>query len=312
MAHEQPIRIPNRDTKDNTSEATRDSKTKMKSGKDKERRLPNGMKVDFGGKNSKNKKGEDKKSEGRATLPNGEKPNFFNDKKKKGEQQLRGQLLPNGEKPNFSSADEKPNPSGSKKMARSASSSKEKKSAVEDVTYAGSSFHSSPAALALPKPSFKTSPKQATNSTVDFEAVSSPQSSVASTTSGSSYSPTTGNIQKARSPQFSVTAYPPGSVQTGAPPFHQAPYNQYIQPGFAYNYSPQGYIQYQIPGAHPPHPGHPVHPQTQAQYPYPNQYFSHYQQGNPMPMPGHPGPVTQPSVGGHKITFNDLLGSTKN
>lgn len=282
---------------------------------DNDRLLPSGVKVDFGKgpekrkkekkeggdrpkqTNNKAKSDKAKKSEKfkEPLLPNGLKPDFGNtlaspkdiaDKSKRREKKSSGQSLPSGAKPNFG---------GELK--------------VDSPTYAGSSFHSSPQALNLPKPSFKKddgSNGSNSNSSNSNGSNSPPTSSSSSTTTTTP-------------PQFPVTAYPPGSVapnynyymnpqqqqqaqqlppqrQFQVPPpqfqppqqYHQppgvfpgGPPQPFIQPGFAYQVNPQGYIQY------PPPSGYLAQP-----------IISHYQQ--------------PASVQGEKISFNQLLGKSNN
>lgn len=337
MMHELPVPIHQSPGSENHSNPASREQSKPK--KETERRLPSGAKVDFGNgsgskkqqSNQKPKKGSDseKKKANRANspaLPNGEKPNFYNDNKEKNKK-LLDPSLPNGAKPNFSfysesnsnsnsnvssnsnktkkKVHEQSLPSGEKpvfhdKPNKKTSSSNRpdkngKKGPVEE-TYAGSSFHSSPAALNLPKPSFqRTSPKQQANTINDEN--SSPSSS-ASSVSMSSPRPVAGAV--AAPPRYPVTAYPPGSIPGAVPnvpagyypPQYAQP--QYIQPGFTYNVNPQGYIQYQYPPFH--------HPLAPAQIPY---------QQHPFPVnaqpPAHVGSAPQ----GQKISFDDLLGSAK-
>lgn len=118
-----------------------------------DQRLPSGEKVDFGNNRSvKVKKfperDKDKKKSSNPTLPNGDKPLFGinkdkerNIKDKHHQRSKSGGHLSNGIEGNSNSG--KPKSSG-----------KDKKE-----VYAGSSFHSSPEALKLPKPSFSNSPK---------------------------------------------------------------------------------------------------------------------------------------------------------
>lgn len=224
-------------------------------------------------------------------LPNGKKPEFGPAQRDKSAGKPQ---LPNGEKPNFGGADHKQlggkkKKQGKKNAANNANTEKnsqaEKPSATEKKTnlekgsdsYAGSSFHSSPEALALPKPSFaSTSPDVRTG-----PGPMSPQGSP------SLYVPAR-NVQNmppafvyqgmppAEPPRYPVTAYPPSAAQ-----------------GFAYNANPQGFINYVSPPAAVPQPPLPM-----QMYP-----FQAY------PPMGAPPPRGQPQ--GQRITFNELMGSSK-
>lgn len=154
---------------------------KTKRGKDVfgERRLPNGEKVDFGhGNGKKTTKKAPKQAQVTgvsrlpdATLPDGSKPVFH-------EGELEGHIqahkatsgLTNKKKSHGDSSlqsGEKSacrNEKNSDKVNKKKGKFKDKKASAMEDTYAGSSFHFSPEALNLPKPSFKTSPKP-TNST---------------------------------------------------------------------------------------------------------------------------------------------------
>ncbi|KAK6458075.1 enhancer of mRNA-decapping protein 1 [Scheffersomyces xylosifermentans] len=348
MAHELPLPIHQTQHKVDHSSGKPAAKPKQNkaiknpttSAKDEERRLPNGAKVDFGNgtppkaKNQKKKANTDnevsnsvnntkKKATNKAntqSLPNGDKPNFYNDSQSdvSSKKKFTEAALPNGEKPNFYNS-ESSNPKNKKKNSSEQSlpngdkpnfgasneipTSNKKKdkniAAVEDNSYAGSSFHSSPAALNLPKPSFKSSssPKQSANGISDDVTQQSPPTPAQ-----------TIPIVAAPPPQFPVTAYPPGSVPAPMRPnsFYPpqyAPQPPYIQPGFAYNVNPQGYIQYQYPPFH--------HPMGQ------NPIVTHYQQPSPYPpnsanTPPSTGTAGTSTAGGQKISFNDLLGSAKN
>lgn len=287
MAHELPI--PIHDNKKSHAEPIR--------------KLPNGQLVDFGHnktkKNTKNTK--------------------TNDKNKKDKR--ISQNLPDGSKPVFNTDNSNTTTSTSTSTSTTSTNnnnnnSKKNKKKPEEV-YAGSSFHSSPEALNLPKPSFKTSPKPSGNIA---------NGSVDNTTSGAP-------SHTVSPPQYPVTAYPPGSgvPQPGMfpmnypqpPPMNPmgAGLNQqsFIQPGFQYQFNSNGNIMYPNfppgPGPHTgPHPGPqnqppqgvPPMPNFAGQLPFPQQppssngypiYTSHYQ--NPT------------SSQGQKISFNDLLGSTK-
>lgn len=237
-------------------------------------------------------------------LPNGEKPDFGHgsrEKPTKGKQQL-----PNKEKPNFGPEQAKSTKSAKKlkkknsAQVNSASNSAEttkvnnntnnnnnsaslnggnsKSVKKGEDSYAGSSFHSSPAALALPKPSFKASPKPAA------APLQSPvQTNVHTGPTGLNMPPAFvyQGMPPSGPPRYPVTAYPPSG------PYH---------PGFNYNANPQGFINYLYPPSAVPQPpipmqSYPLGPPPVQQYP---QQFHAPQQ-----------PQAQ------KITFNELLGSSK-
>lgn len=280
MAHELPI--PIHDNKKSHAEPIR--------------KLPNGQLVDFGHnktkKNNKNTKTNDKKKDKRIS-----------------------QNLPDGSKPVFNTNDSN---TTTNTNTNNNNNSKKTKKKPEEV-YAGSSFHSSPEALNLPKPSFKTSPKPSGNIA---------NGSADNTTSGTTNGAPSHTISP---PQYPVTAYPPGSgiPQPGMFPmnYQQPPsmnpmgvgLNQqsFIQPGFQYQFNSNGNIMYpNVAPGHAPGHGHGPGPQNQppqgtppmphfvGQLPFAQQppngypiYTSHYQ--NPT------------SSQGQKISFNDLLGSTK-
>lgn len=258
-----------------------------------ERQLPSGKNVDFG---HGNRKKHDTLPE--PTLPSGAKPNFYNDLKSETPEHpnTKAPVLPSGDKPNFGNK----GPKKGKKVAEKAPAEPKQKrpskkgTSVPEETYAGSSFHSSPAALNLPKPTFKTSPKSAATAPVG---------------------PTMAALPGMTPPQFPATAYPPGS---GIPPNvphqmpHQMPHhNSQVQPGFSYQVTPQGHINYSFPHGAPP-VGYPMvtshyqypgvnYPPARGLYPPPPQQFH---------VPHVQAPQQQASQG-QKISFNDLLGSAK-
>ncbi|KAK6204336.1 enhancer of mRNA-decapping protein 1 [Scheffersomyces amazonensis] len=311
-----------------TPKGTKHTKNKdVKKLNDNERRLPNGEKVDFGHSKSKKsnkkssspepdskKKSNKKEIETLASspsLPNGNKPNFYNDNNEKSKESTRNKKkssngynsessLPNGEKPNFNTDSSKSKksdqslPNGEKPNfgnEKSSSSSKKDKSKKPEDIYAGSSFGTSPAALNLPKPSFKSSPRQSSGNNAQDH---SPTSSIST---GSS-SPLNSNTV----PRYPVTTYPTSYPVAPSFPPQQFPPNQYILPGFAYNVSPQGYINYQYPPYPAPIPGAGVAPFHGNDYPRPS----------PSPYGGNPAvPQHGNSNEGQKITFNDLLSSSK-
>ena len=263
MAHESPIPVPH-NNKNNVSRKPEKSKKAPDV-----RILPSGNPVNFG-------HGGPKK---------GKKP-----AKKAVEDSVQSQSLPNGEKPRFSN-DAKPRkkspkdskdkgPSENKKGKRQLSPAAVK----SEETYAGSSFHSSPAALNLPKPSFKPSPK-----TAPVTLPAGPAGIVASVPVPGSVPSVSGSVPG------SGPMYPNGMVgpNQGMPPMGAVippgPPNMYAQPGFSYSVTPQGYINYQYP------------PYMPHQPPYP-------QMAPPQPQPI---PAAHPSQteNGQKITFNQLLGT---
>ncbi|ODV78090.1 uncharacterized protein CANTADRAFT_7549 [Suhomyces tanzawaensis NRRL Y-17324] len=320
MAHEIPLPIHQAQYRTPPDKADKNPKN------DGDRRLPNGEKVNFGhgsskpkgSKNATKKDDGSKKKTSRSTspaLPNGSKPNFHHDGASKPKEPAQGKKkgskskpsvdagkksepsLPNGDKPNFGGATK----AVTSKKTKSAQP-KDKKLPAE-ATYAGSSFHSSPAALALPKPSFKSSTKSSSGPSDEVADSGASSASTASSPSSQVVHPP---------PQYPVTAYPPGSIVPPngmpmyPPPQHHMPPNQFIQPGFVYNYTPQGYIQYQYP------PGSGHFPQMQPPHPISNPITTHFQQ--PLPPVGQApanAHMHASSNGGHKISFNDLLGSSK-
>lgn len=313
MAHELPLLIHTKKSNHNVppskAPSTKTNRHKPVKGSD-DRRLPNGAKADFGSASGSNTNKKNKKSSKHTSsnssnnknvtrlLPDGSKPSFGNELSSH-RKQNHEPSLPNGEKPNFgeSSKSKKKNnsnsepalPNGEKpnffneKASKKTGKPKDKKQLVTEDTYAGSSFHSSPAALNLPKPSFKTSPK-ANNAT---QHTPEPNYLV--------------NQPVNAPPQHPVTAYPTnnGMQHGGIPnqPNPLPPGNNFIQPGFSYYVTPQGYINYQYPDVPPP-PG----PPQNAMFPM-------------MASPYQPVPINQPGIPpqqGQRITFNDLLGSSKN
>lgn len=261
-----------------------------------ERQLPSGKNVDFGHRKKHEKLPE-------TTLPSGAKPNYYNDQKKDNQVsaetlQSKEPSLPSGEKPNFGNKSKKGKKTAEKTVpvdGKNKKSSSKKSTPAPEETYAGSSFHSSPAALNLPKPTFKTSPKSATSPTAVSDGVTLP-----------SVTP----------PQFPATAYPPGSAIPPNMPHghpHQSPHhNNQVQPGFSYHVTPQGHINYPYPHGAPPPVGYPMitshyqypgvgYPPAQGLYPPPPQHYQvpHVQVQQHQPLQGQ------------KISFNDLLGSAK-
>lgn len=280
MAHESPEPVPN--SNKNNSSRKREKATKVSD----PGTLPNGKPVNFGTKGSEGSK-KGRKSQKLDTVP--------------------GQSLPSGEKPRFST-DAKPR----KKLPKEASGKdkstadgrKGKKEAagagkLED-TYAGSSFHSSPAALNLPKPSFSSTgsapPPQVAGPVPPPQVAGRPQPANAGNPvpmrqmgpvgpmgqPGLTGQPAPG-MQTVSVPGFSNGMH--GRPGMGPPLGATVPpgqLNMYGQPGFSYSVSPQGYINYQ----YPPFVAH--HP--------------------PYPMAATPAPMATPAQPGQKITFDQLLG----
>ncbi|CCG21528.1 hypothetical protein CORT_0A11430 [Candida orthopsilosis Co 90-125] len=322
MAHEvsTPIQIhgneKNPSFQNTLKKTSRQNKKKQNEGHNGQIRfLPSGAPVDFGNGPIKNKNSSPKKLKepiklsSLPSLPNGEKPQFHNDraesrrkkdgeqpsaknssKSKKSQQEKATTIeisLPNGEKPNFN------NNSKLKK-----NNNKKEKGPVAVVveedssTYAGSSFHSSPAALNLPKPNFKPSPKQSV-AEKDIDSVSS-KSVEASTTV---VNPTSvGPTQNPSSPTTTMSYSPQGYSNQPNQPIYPAPYasQQPVYPP----HGNQGALPHFAPQPVPPPPLPP------------NQFYNPYLA--PVPQMRHPQPLQSHSnQQGQRITFNQLLGSSK-
>ncbi|CAK7906994.1 enhancer of mRNA-decapping protein 1 [[Candida] anglica] len=354
MAHELPLTIPvpqyDGPPKPKPNGKKRTNKEKIST----VRTLPTGEPVDFGNNKKSSKKSSNTKSTS-PTLPDGSAPNFYNgqssisntnsaptgSRKKKQQQDSQShpngsnnneskkseQSLPNGSKPNFNPGAEKP----SKKTGKQTSSKGDKKNPANAVAmeenYAGSSFHSSPAALNLPKPSFKTSPK---SRVAQQTVITSPQQQLASPQQQQTFTsplqmsaplqqfPHPMQQHPAAGPMYPVAPYGQGKLPPAFPSPNQNPMiyrgNQFVQPGFSYQHSPQGYITYQngiqghpnntsvgVPMHHAgPPPQHMSHPPPP---PPPGAYMPYVQQ----PVQQYHVPAAQ---SGQKISFNDLLGST--
>lgn len=232
------------------------------------------------------------------SLPNGAKPSFNNESSKSKKKGFSEQSLPNGAKPIFNIDDESDLTKNSKKQNKS---NKDKKGNTEE-TYAGSSFHSSPAALNLPKPTFKSSPPQSSTS---LQQAGSKELRTPIIQQPTMQQPSM--QQPMHHIQNPVTAYSP--LAPGAlHPNEQLPgpmmYKPYVQPGFSYQVSPQGYISYPYLQHGPPGPG-PV----PANY---NLVTSHYQPSWNFQNPPPTKSINEAQNSGHKISFNELLGSSKN
>lgn len=309
MAHELPLALDHKKpVKEPGSKTNRHKPLNLGA---TERRLPNGEKVDFGNSNSQKSKkknnsknsSDDEKST--PSLPNGEKVQFRNsNSKSRGKTE---QSLPNGAKPDF--GNEKPAkksngskkkpalPNGQKPVFLDDDTTKMKKSSSKskpgEETYAGSSFHSSPAALNLPKPSFKSSPKSGNASTVaapnpvspiQYQQAQSPAPTPVPVQGPVNYLPQAGipRVGPMGPPQYPVTSYPNGNV------------------GFTYTHAPNGFVNFQYPSA-PPHP-----------HPFSNTINNNFTGYPPMYYPQPPQPPAPQQQGGQKISFNDLLSSSKN
>lgn len=234
-------------------------------------------------------------------LPNGEMPNFGHAKEKPSKHHQ--QVLPNGEKPNFGTESKAPKkklkkknntnnsvppkaqangPSHAAAVSNKAVGNSNDKSMKEE-SYAGSSFHSSPEAVGLPKPSFRASPRPNASSLrgptpqTPTQVHTSPNVGVPNMHPAFFYQ----GMPPAGPPRYPVTAYPPGG--------------QFL-PGFNYNANSQGFINYLYPPTAVPQPPIPM-----QSYPLgpPVQLFPQQQQQQ----------YLQPQA--QKITFNDLMGSSK-
>ncbi|CUM53393.1 unnamed protein product [Debaryomyces tyrocola] len=297
--------------KKSTKKASKHTSSNPSNNKGVARLLPDGSKPNFGNESSHQNGGNHKKQNNEPCLPNGEKPNFGEGSKSHSKKKNNDSFLPSGEKPNFSND----------KSSKKATKPKEKKPLITEDTYAGSSFHSSPAALNLPKPSFKTSPKanDAKQHTIEPDYHINPQARAPP------------QLPVNVPPQHPVTAYPAGNGVPNVPtapsnPTVFPPGNHYAQPGFSYYVTPQGYINYQYPHVPPPPPpqgsGFPmVAPQYQQQsQQQPPQQQPPRQQPPPQQQqpqqqhhhrPHHLPAIAAPQQG-HRISFNELLGSSKN
>lgn len=217
-------------------------------------------------------------------LPNGDTVVF--DTKRK---DLPAAVLPDGGKPDFANGKDK------KKAPRKKSPSAPKAAIKKDEeTYAGSSFHSSPAALALPKPLFKlASPKPASPMPIHSTQAASVSPiqqgplprSVPMTQSVPPGIPMPQGVPPVPQQMAGPYGHPFGSPPyMGGPPQYPLGYPPHVSPyqqtGFLYHVNPQGYINYQYPAPRPaqPYNGAPV-----------------------APVP--------PQQQGQKISFNELLGS---
>lgn len=236
-------------------------------------------------------------------LPNGERPNFGPSSKEK---PLKSkQQLPNGDKPNFGHEStkaskntkklKKKNGATNQAQANNGSaahtnnntqsnggrSGNSKSAKKGEESYAGSSFHSSPEAMALPKPSFKSSPKAGPSSLQNQSPV---QTNINSGSTNSNMHPAFvyQGMPPSKPPRYPVTAYPPSGS------YH---------PGFNYNTNPQGFINYLYPPTAVPQPPIPM-----QSYPLGSPMQLYQQQHQYQPQ-------NQPQA--QKITFNELMGSSE-
>lgn len=259
----------------------------------KDRSLPNGDKVDFGhgNKNVNHKrKPSNNKKPMEQSLPNGAKPVFGGEKKFAKENSYDSDTS-NG---SGHSKDKKKN--GGKK------SNKEK-----DV-FAGSTFHSSPEALNLPKPSFKGASPRPENRAVEnkYPVTNYPSPY---------YTPQMGQGQMAPG-QPGQGQMGPGQGQMGP----GGPGQMGQMPGGMMPMMPMNPMMPMgrpysglMPGA--PGPGapgfYPYYPNQQVQQ-HPPQYQLPPQSQQAKLPPAHPvQPFPANSGSGQKISFNDLIGSSK-
>lgn len=240
-----------------------------------DRRLPSGGKVDFGNK-KKNHSRQNSKVKDKPSLPDGSKPVFNDDEKSKGKYDKEKK--------------------------------KDNKKKVD--AYAGSSFHSSPEALKLPKPTFKSSPK-----------------------------PSASNLQKQPIPIPNQMPMPGNPNQVPMPGYpNQPPAQGHPMPNYPYYYYPQPMMMNpnmpQPPNTQqpqqPPNTQLPQQPSKEQlgppmpmmnQFPgqVPGYYYPYFMNSPPNPNQPHPQPHQQVPPGttspsnheGQKISFNDLLGSSK-
>lgn len=257
-----------------------------------DRRLPNGEKVDFGNNSKRNGPNHQRKASNNhgkknklttaePSLPNGSKPDFGSDKKQKDY--------------GYDSSSDSSHHSSARdnKDGRDKKKNGKKQGKKEDV-FAGTTFHSSPEALNLPKPSFKSSSPKA-----------EPQHPVTNYPSPYHMPNSTGPVpQPAMGPNGSMYPIANGMVGGGLPvglPMQGTLYPGQMVPGApGANYYPYYNQQYQHPlQQYPPQqhpPQHQLPPQDTKQ---------------PPAYPVQPFPATSAATQGQKISFNDLLGSSK-
>lgn len=259
---------------------------------------------------------KEKPRKSKPALPNGERPNFGPEDPKKESAGSKGKLkgkLKKGKNPNTSGikngseASKKSNNNinnnnnttttttantsanhTSRDTINQAFSARETGKKSGEESYAGSSFHSSPEALALPKPSFKSSPKQQTpvldhQSPIQPVLQQNPTNNHNTTVSGN------GHVGMNLHPGFVYQGMP-----AAPPPRYPVvayPASGHYHPGFDYRNVPQGYGNYPylpsgVPNGHLPPPQFVAPPQAHPM----NQHFA-------------------PGV--QRISFNDLMNSSK-
>lgn len=245
---------------------------------------------------------KEKHRKSKPSLPNGERPNFGPEDLKREPSGGKGKpsgMQKKGKKSNNTASNKKGNESTkrnnnhhttnvpsinhtSKENLNQAFSAREAGKKSGEESYAGSSFHSSPEALALPKPSFKSSPKQQSHALDHQSPIQSAQQSVSHHTGiGNTHMGTNlhpgfvyQGMPAAPPPQYPVVAYPAPT------PYH---------PGFDYRAVPQGY----------------------ANYPYLPSGISHVPQQQFVAPPQAHTLNQQFALGGQRISFNDLMNSSK-
>lgn len=216
---------------------------------------------------------------GPVTLPNGEKVDFGNNVKNhrrktsnnKRDQKKLPQSLPDGAKPVFEGKQDKKEKTNG---VHDKINDEKKKNKKKDDAYAGTTFHSSPEALNLPKPTFKASPK-----------LSNPVTSYPSP-----YHPVQPQgqpqVQPQSQPQFQSQGHPQSHPQQFPP--------MQAQSGPVPQAAPMYMPMMGMPMLHPA-----LYPQS-----YPPQY-PHYA----IPQQMYPGPA--PAYNSQKISFDELLGNSK-
>lgn len=224
-------------------------------------------------------------------LPNGKQPDFGSHEKQKGSQT---QQLPNGEKPDFGGKESKTR----RKKTADTLKPKHADSPPSSDCYAGLSFHSSPEALALPKPLFATgSPKSGAGAGQQQQHAPPAQFSPPPQQQQHHQSPQ-GPIMTGTPPPRNIYNMPPAFVYQGMPAlgpprYPVAVHQPSMQPDLRYAANKQGFISYQQPVTAVPQPPLPM-----QSYP-----FQMYPPVPPPPMPNQ--------QFGQRITFNELMGSSK-
>lgn len=192
--------------------------------------------------------------------------------------------LPNGAKVDFGNTRKpKLKPLKPKPKKQAPPSKKKATPIATSDSYAGSSFHLSPEAMALPKPTFKSTLSPPPNPVTAYPAGSVP-------TTPSMYT------QPMMAQQLPMMMGQSHMMMPMPPPM--MPPN--IHPGFTYQVNPQGYIVYPQPGAGaaPPMGNHgPI--------------TTHFQQPMQFPPQHQPQHQLMMQPQGQKISFNDLIESLK-